>query len=114
MKKSRISKVIGLVLLIVFTLQVSDLTCIGDSLSLNTPGTYGENQHITAELNKGKTAPPAVSLNQCQCPCHLSFTHAPSTEANSYRSICLSLLPAGEQALKEISTDIFQPPKVLI
>jgi hypothetical protein len=111
---TRIGKIIGFFLLVVFTLQVTDLTCSGDGLPLNT-GIHGEKQLIKADVDKGKNAySPAGILDDCLCPCHLSFTQSPSTEVNTYQTISLSSFPAGDLSLKEISTDIFQPPKVLI
>lgn len=88
---TRIGKMIGFFLLIVFALQVTDLTCTGEDLSSNNPGIQGSYQLEKADTGKGKNAnSPTVSLDECQCPCHLSFTQTPSAEVNSYQSIGLS------------------------
>ncbi|TAN63180.1 hypothetical protein EPN18_03085 [bacterium] len=111
---TRTGKIIGLFLLILFTMQVTDLTCVGDDLSLNTFECC-ENQLIKADSGKGKTAYSLAGiLDQCQCPCHLSFTQTKSVEVISCQSIVVASFFAGDQTLKKISADIFQPPKVLI
>jgi len=117
-KFSRIGKIIGLFLLIIFTLQVTDLACIGEDRfvnATNTAGVHGENQLIKADLDEGNNINPTADiLAQCQCPCHLGFMETPFAEVTSYQSISLSSFPAVDLSLKKISTDIFQPPKLLI
>lgn len=111
---SCIGKIIGFFLLIVFTLQVTDLTCVDEGVSLKKPGTQSEVQ-IKADLDKGSSAySPAGILDECQCPCHLNFSQSPSTEVSSYHAIVSSLALIRDIPLKKISADIFQPPKVLI
>ncbi|HLE17449.1 MAG TPA: hypothetical protein VI728_04090 [Syntrophales bacterium] len=112
---TRIGKFIGFLLLIVFTLQVTDLACVGEDLPRSALGIQGGVQLIAADLDEGKRSySPSGILDECQCPCHLSFTNTPSTEVSSIQTISLSLFAAADLSLKKISADIFQPPKVLI
>ncbi|MBI3754290.1 MAG: hypothetical protein HY266_09680 [Deltaproteobacteria bacterium] len=111
MKMIALDKATGIFLLIIFTLQMTDIACIGEDLSLNTLGIQGENQLIKADL---KEHSPVSVLDGCQCPCHLSFLQFPSTEVISYQAIGLPLTFAGNPCLKKVSANIFQPPKVLI
>lgn len=112
---TRIGKIIGFFLLIVFTLQVTDITCAGDDLTLKTPGIQGSVQIVGADCDDGKRAySPGDILDECHCPCHLSFTNTPSTEVSSAQTISTSMYAAVDLSLKKISADIFQPPKILI
>lgn len=113
LQMTSICKIISFFLLIVFTLQVTDIICVGEELSFNTHAIQGEYQHIKADLDKGKSAYPPAGIHD-QCPCHLSFMQTLSTEVTSYQSIGVSSFLAGDLFLKKISTDIFQPPKVFI
>ncbi len=113
LKMTRIRKVIGMLFLIVFVLQVTDIICVGEDLSFNTHAIQGEYQRIKADLDKRQSADSPAGIHD-QCPCHLSFTQTPSTEVNSYQSIGVSSFLAGDLSLKKISTDIFRPPKVFI
>ena len=112
---TRISKIIGFFLLIVFTLQVTDITCAGDDLPSKTYGIEGSVQIMAAGCDDGKRADsPGGILDECHCPCHLSFTNTPSTEVSSAQTISTSVYAAVDLSLKKISSDIFQPPKILI
>ena len=112
----RLGKITGFFLLIVFTLQVTDLTCLGEDKAFNSTGIQGEYQFIHAvDMDNGSSAySPVGILDKCQCPCHLSFTYSPFTGITSYQVIGLPLTSTSNLSLKKISPDIFQPPKVLI
>jgi|GEM_PF-5492323 hypothetical protein len=112
---TRIGKIIGVFLLIVFTLQVTDLACVGEELPSSAAGIQSSEQILSADINEVKRAfSPGGILDECQCPCHLSFTNTPSTEVSSVQIISASLFAAFDLSLKKITSDIFQPPKILI
>jgi len=110
-----VGKFIVFFLLIIFTIQVTDLTCVDEDASFHGPEKQGEVHLLLADLDEeqGAYAPGSI-LDECQCPCHLSFTHTTSAEVSSIKTISLSLFAPVDLSLKKISADIFQPPKVLI
>lgn len=110
MHMNRIGKTIGIFLLIIFTLQVTDITCIAEDSVLNIPA-QGEHQLKKADLKEYSSV---SVLDECRCPCHLSFLQFPSTEVIAYQAIGLPLTFAGGPCLKNVSANIFLPPKVLI
>jgi len=108
-------KFLGFFFLLVFTMQVTGLTCFGEDLPLNTSGIQGSSQLIKANLDEGTDAnPPADIIDHYQCPCHLTFTETPSTELISYQSTGVPAFFAGDLSLNKVSADILQPPKLLI
>jgi hypothetical protein len=110
-----LGKTVGILLLITLTLQVTDLTCGGEGLSLNAPGMEGALQLGKSDLDSGNsTYFHSDILHLCSCPCHLSFTPSQSALFVAYLVIVLSSLTAYKLSLNKISIDILQPPKILI
>ena len=114
MKASRIVKSVSFLLLIFLTLQFTDITCFDEGLS-PAAGQQGEHLLKAASPDSGNnTYSPSAILNQCQCPCHLSFSQVPSLTLAAYLSAGLPTIFTASPSIPKISTDFFQPPKILI
>ena len=113
MRKTRIGKVISIFLFLVFTLQVTDLTCVEEAFSFNTPETQGEYQLTKADLDSGSSGFLNTNILECHCPCHLSFLYPSSIETIFCQEIGLHVTLTDDLSPK-IPMDIFQPPKALI
>lgn len=113
MKMARIGKIIGIFLLIVFALQVTDLTCFGES-SFKMSGTQNGFQLKTSDLDNGNGIYASTAgINNCQCPCHLSFSSSPFLTITSTPTDSLVIL-TNRLSIHKISIDLFQPPEAII
>ncbi|HAG51979.1 MAG TPA: hypothetical protein DHU69_06815 [Deltaproteobacteria bacterium] len=114
MKPAYVIKSISIFLFIIFSLQVSDFTCVKDSPAFGFPAVQDGHQLKSVDFNKDLSSFPDAITGYCQCPCHLSFLQFPSTEILSYLQPGLPAIRASQLSIRKISTDIFQPPKILI
>jgi len=114
MKITSLVKTMSILFFVVFTLQVSGLTCIGEPL-FKISGVQGEYQIKAIDSDNGGGAYSSpVNLEESHCPCHLSFSHFLSIASAYYPpSVQLSLIQKDGIPIK-ILTDIFHPPKALI
>lgn len=114
MKTAPLVKTISIFLFVVFTLQVSGLTCFGEP-SFKIPGVQGDYQiKISDSDNGGDLYFPVLNHDESHCPCHLSFSHSLSIAIAFYpQPVQLSLIQI-DDIPKEVLTNIFHPPKVLI
>lgn len=108
-------KIIGFFLLMVFTLQVTVVPCYGDDVSFETYGTQGEHQIKAGDSdNKDVFDSSSVALDYCQCPCHLSLSPVPDASGVSCLLTSTSLNIGDHGFVQTISTDIFQPPQIIL
>lgn len=114
MKIDRLVKTMSILLFVIFTLQVSGLTCFGEPL-FKIPRVQNDYQIKAIDSdNGGNSYSPVLNLDDSHCPCHLSFSHFPSIASAYYPSfVQLPLIQKDDIPIK-ILTDIFHPPKVLI
>ena len=114
MKVSHIIKSGILLLLIIFTLQVTGMSCVGEDISLNANVGQGECQlKAPCKDDVGNTHSGAL-FDKYHCPCHLSFSQSPSETIAYYQTIELLSVRTGVPSIKGISVGIFQPPRVFI
>lgn len=107
-------KVVSFILLIIFTLQIADLVCIGEGTAKETQRVQDGYQIKAADLDNGSEAPSSSTIpDHCHCPCHLKFS-SPSLIVAFYQAIGLPLIQTVDSAFPETSHDIFIPPKALI
>jgi len=114
MKVSHIIKSGILLLLIIFTFQVTGMTCVGEDVSPNAAAAQGECQLKAPCKDDGGTTHSSTVFDEHHCPCHLSFSQSPPETIASYQTIALLSVRTGVPSVKGISVGIFQPPRVLI
>ena len=112
MKSARFIKSVGFFLLIIFALQVTDVTCYGEDLSFVTPVQSEHQLKAVDSNNKDITDSSSSIIGHCQCPCHLSFSLVPGASIISCLLIGIPLNISDYFSIQKVSTDIFQPPKI--
>jgi len=103
-----------LFLLVIFTLQVTGMTCVGEDISSNAAAAQDECQLKAPCTDCGSSTHSTAIFDEYHCPCHLSFSQPPSETIVSYHTTELLSVKTGGPSIKGISIDIFQPPRTLI
>ncbi|VAW38656.1 hypothetical protein MNBD_DELTA02-566 [hydrothermal vent metagenome] len=107
-------RLLGLLLLIALTVQVSGLTCVAEDLSFSAYGTQAD-YHSNEPASDGQdTAIPGDTGDLHQCSCHLSFTRISPATITSISSVVVTVTPLRQLFTKNISTSIFQPPQIVL
>jgi len=133
-------KSIGFLLLFIFVLQVGGLTCANDIYATGLSGSQGAYAVKAADLEResdisatghagaqGSYIAKAVDfergtdtsssgdlLSECQCPCHLNFSHIEPATVTSFRRTESQVSHMTELSIRSFSREILQPPKILI
>ena len=106
-------KSIGLLLLVIFVLQVGGLTCANDVYAAGPSVVQGESIVKAVDLDGGvDTSSPTDLRYECQCPCHLSFSIIESATLSSCHRTESPLIHITRFSISSLSKDILQPPKV--
>ena len=100
-------KSISLLLFAILTLQFSGVTCFGEEV-VCLDSVQKESHWITAD---------GVQVSDSFCKtdgCHLSFNTGLLVIETSYFPIITSVIPSNHQHIKDISINIFRPPKTVL
>lgn len=108
-------KSIGLLLLFIFILQVGGLTCANDIYAAGPSEVQGVYVVNAADYDRGSDAASTGDLlSECQCPCHLNFSHIEPATVTSFRRMESQVFYTTELSIRRFSREILQPPKILI
>lgn len=107
-------KIIGIFLLIVFTLQMTGLSCFGES-PFQVSGIENEFQlkNADTDMGNGMSDSNTIIINHDHCSCHLSFL-LPFLETTFITSSHSEVMLTKCQSMPTIPIDFFEPPEVLI
>ncbi len=106
-------RLLGLLFLVVFVVQTTGLTCVGDDLPLSAYGTSASYQSDAAS-NTHDDVNPGDAGDLHQCSCHLSFTRISPATITSISSFAVTVTPLHHLSTKNISMNIFQPPENIL
>ncbi len=106
-------RLLGLLLLVVFAVQTTGLTCVGEDLPFSAYGTQADYQSNAAS-NSHDAVNPGDAGDLHQCSCHLSFTRFSPDTVTSTLPVIVTTTPLRHLFTKNISTNIFQPPKNIL
>jgi hypothetical protein len=107
-------KRIGVLIFVLFTLtlQVS-LVCADEGLS-SVWGSKGGHRIEAAGPDTESGAYSSCTIDDCQCPCHLSSIEPAFLGLSSNLNIQVFHLKLSTLFVKDISTNIFRPPKTVL
>ncbi|GMR04421.1 MAG: hypothetical protein BMS9Abin23_0318 [Thermodesulfobacteriota bacterium] len=112
-------KSIIFLLLAIFILQVGGLTCANDIYVTGPSVVQGKSLIKTADIKSadfdkgGEATVPGDLLYECQCPCHLNFSHIEPPTVASFWSTDSPLSKITKLYIPSLPGEILQPPQIL-
>ncbi len=107
-------RLLGLLLLVVFVVQTTGLTCVGTDLPFSARGTQAD-YHSSKPASDGQSAAIPDDMGDLhQCSCHMSFTSILPVTITSILSNAVTVTPVHHLFAKNISTNVFQPPERIL